>query len=193
MQRLTETVLRHRRAVALAWIALTVVGVLMVGSANSGLAYSQATPGQPGYDANAAMIKRLGLDGNEQPVFAVLRLPPGEGMRTSAGRALAASTFAAAHRAGHLGLADYANTGNPTLISRDGQTTWALIDMPNPDVGPYTAVHELLEPALKAATPPGAKLTLTGFEALQSSGAGSGGGGGPSVLVETLIGGEGRS
>ncbi len=189
MKRLTEVALRHRRIVALVWVALTVCGVLEVGSANSGMTHSQATPGLPGYDTNAALFKRFGLDGNEQPVIAVLHLPANASMNTSTGRALAARTFQAANRAGHVGLADYANTNNPTLISRDARTTWALIDMPNPDAGPYVGAYERIEPALKAATPPGATLTLTGFEQLQSSG--GGGRGGPSVLAETLIGAAG--
>jgi putative drug exporter of the RND superfamily len=71
-------------------------------------------------------------------VIAVLRLPANESMHTRTGRTLAARTFAAADRAGHVGLADYANTSDPALISSDGRTTWALIDMPNPDTGPYT-------------------------------------------------------
>jgi hypothetical protein len=48
----------------------------------------------------------------------------------AAGQAAAARTFAAVSRAGHLAVADYANTHNPKLISSDGRTTWALINVP---------------------------------------------------------------
>ena len=135
MASITHLALRHRRLVALAWIALTVVGVLTVSSATGGLSHNFNTPGTAGYDANAHIIKSLGIDGNEQPTIAVLHLPAGEGMGTAAGQAAAARTFAAANTAGHVAVADYANTHNPKLVSRDGQTTWALIDVPNPDVG----------------------------------------------------------
>jgi hypothetical protein len=50
-------------------------------------------------------------------------------MRTTAGQTAAARTFAAIPKAGHVAVADYANTHNPKLISADGTTTWALIDM----------------------------------------------------------------
>jgi RND superfamily putative drug exporter len=110
-------------------------------------------------------------------------------MDTAQGRAIAVRTFAAADKAGHLGVADFANTGNPKLVSADEQTTWALLDMPNPDEPPGTGVMERIEPALQAATPAGATVEVTGYEQLQS--AAGGGGGGPSVLIETLIGAAG--
>ena len=189
MTSITHLALRHRRLVVLAWIALTVVGVLTVSSATGGLSHGFSTPGTRGYDANAHIIKSLGIDGNEQPTIAVLHLPAGEGMGTAAGQAAAARTFAAAHTAGHLALADYASTHNPKLISRDGRTTWALIDVPNPDVGSGQGVVDRIGPALRAAAPAGASVSITGFEQIQSNG--GGGGSGPSVLIETLIAGAG--
>jgi RND superfamily putative drug exporter len=189
MTPITHLALRHRRLVVLAWIVLTVGGALTVSSATSGLSHGFNTPGTRGYDANAHIIKSLGIDGNEQPTIAVLRLPAGEGMGTAAGQAAASRTFAAVHRAGHLALADYANTHNPKLISSDGRTTWALIDVPNPDVGLGTGVVDRIGLALRAAAPAGASVAVTGFEQIQSNG--GGGGGGPSVLIETLIAGAG--
>src|SRR5262249_33129793 len=148
--------LRHRRFVALAWLVLTVVGVLTVSSATGRLSHGFSTPGTAGYDANLHILKRIGVDGNEQPTIAVLTLPAGQTMKTAAGQATAARTFAAADRAGRLAVADYANTHNPRLISKNGRTTWALIDMPNPDVGPGVGVIDRIGPALRAAAPPGA-------------------------------------
>ncbi|HEV7529728.1 MAG TPA: MMPL family transporter [Solirubrobacteraceae bacterium] len=188
MTKITRFALNHRRLVVLAWIVLTVVGGITASSATSGFSHSVATPGTPGSEANSHIAKRFGLDGNEQPAIAVLRLPAGQTMAMATGQAIAARTFAAANRAGHVGVADFATTHDPKLVSRDGRTTWALIDMPNPDIPLGTGVLQRLQPALRAAAPAGASVTLTGFEPLQSAGGGSGGGGGPSVLVETLIG-----
>ena len=115
MTSITHLALRHRRLVALAWMDPTVVGVLTVSSATGGLSHGFNTPGTAGYDANAHIIKSLGIDGNEQPTIAVLHLPAGEGMGTAAGQAAAARTFAAANTAGHVAVADYANTHNPKL------------------------------------------------------------------------------
>ncbi len=186
MTSITYIALRHRRLVALAWIALTIVGALTVSSATGGLSHNFNTPGTAGYDANAHIVQSLGIDGNEQPTIAVLHLPAGDSMATAAGQAAAARTFAAANTAGHVAVADYANTHNPKLISRDGQTTWALIDVPNPDVGAGQGVVDRIGPALRAAAPAGVSVSITGFEQIQSNG--GGGGGGPSVLVITVIG-----
>ena len=119
MTTITRLALRHRRLVALAWIILTVAGVLTVSSATSRLSHGFNTPGTAGYDANQHLWQRFGIDGNEQPTIAVAHLPAGQGMDTAAGRAAAARTFTAAARAGHLAVADYANTHNAKLISSD--------------------------------------------------------------------------
>ena len=101
----------------------------------------------------------------------------------------AAKTFAAAPRAGKLAVADYANTHNPNLISADGRSTWALINMPNPDVPLGKGVIDRIPPVLHAAAPAGATVSVTGFEQLQSANVAAGGA--PSALVETLIGAAG--
>ncbi|MBV8734184.1 MAG: hypothetical protein JO120_05325, partial [Solirubrobacterales bacterium] len=186
MTSITRFTLHHRRLVALAWLALTLAGVITVSNTTSRLSHGFSTPGTAGYDANLHIWKRFGIDGNEQPTIAVLKLPAGQTMRSATGQGEAARTFAASSRAGHLALADYANTHNPKLISRDGRSTWALIDMPNPDSPLGTGVMDRIEPALRSAAPPGASVAVTGFEQIQSSG--GGGGSGPSVLVETAIG-----
>jgi RND superfamily putative drug exporter len=186
MTKVTLFALHHRRLVVLAWVVLAVVGGATASSTTNGLSHSVATPGTAGSEANENIRKRFGLDGHEQPAIAVLRLPAGQTMQTASGQAIAARTFDAAQRTGHVGVADFATTHDPKLVSRDGRTTWALIDMPNPDIPIGAGVLERMQPALKAAAPAGASVTVTGFEALQS--AGRSGGGGPSVLVETLIG-----
>jgi RND superfamily putative drug exporter len=176
--------------VALAWFVLTVAGALAASSTTGRLTHTFATPGTAGYDTNLHLLQTLGIDGNEQPTIAVLKLPAGESMNTAAGQDIAARTFAAANQAGHLAIADYANTHNPKLISADGSTTWAVFDMPNPDIPSGTGVMDRIEPALQAAAPSGATVSVTGFEQIQTVG-GKAGGGGPGVLVETLIGGVG--
>jgi RND superfamily putative drug exporter len=189
MTSLTRFSLDHRRLVALVWLTLTVLGVLTVSSATGRLSHDLSTPGTAGYDANLHILKRFGIDGNEQPTIAVLKLPGAETMSMAAGRAAAARTFSAVERAGHVAVADYANTHDQRLVSPDGRTTWALIDMPNPDVGAGVGVIDKIEPGLRGAAPPGASVAVTGFEQIQSRG--GGGSGGPSVLIMTLIGAAG--
>src|SRR5437588_238760 len=179
MTSITRRALFHRRLVALVWIALTIAGGLTASSTAGRLTKSFATPGNPGYDTNLRIMKTFGVDGNEQPTIAVLQLPAGRSMQTAAGRAAAARTFAAAHNAGHLAVADYANTQNPVLVSADGRTTWALIDMPNPDLPLGSGVMGRIPHALQAAAPTGATVAVTGFEQIQTGGGGSG----PSMLL----------
>ena len=190
MSGVTRFCLRHRRLVALAWLVLTVAGALTASTTADRLTHSFATPGTAGYDTNLHLLQTLGIDGNEQPTIAVLTLPAGESMTTASGQDIAARTFAAANQAGHLAVADYANTHNPKLVSADGTTTWAVFDMPNPDGPAGAGVMDGIEPALQAAAPPGATVSVTGFEQIQTVG-GSVASGRPSVLVETLIGGVG--
>jgi RND superfamily putative drug exporter len=185
MTTITAFALRHRRLIVLGWLVLTVCGALTVSSATSRLTNTFATPGNPGYDANQRIERALGVDAGQNPTIAVLRLPPGQTMKTATGQATAASAFGALAAAPHVAVADYANTHDPTLVSHDGHTTWAVIDMPNPDLASTSGVAARVAGLVKGATPAGATLRLTGFEQLDAS---SGGGSGPSVLVETLIG-----
>src|SRR3954471_23869828 len=184
MTSITSLALSHRRLVVVVWLALTIAGGLTASSPTGRLTKSFATPGNPGYDTNLQILKTFGVDGSEQPTIAVLHLPAGQSMHTAAGRAAAARTFAAAENAGHLAVADYANTHNPVLVSADGRTTWALIDMLNPDLPLGSGVMGRIPHALQAAAPTGATVAVTGFEQIQSGGGGSG----PSTLVETIIG-----
>jgi RND superfamily putative drug exporter len=107
-------------------------------------------------------------------------------MRTAGSRRDAARTFAAAAKAGPVAIIDYATTHDPRFISPDGRTTFAIFDMPSPDLAKTAGTMDHILPALKAKTPAGATVALTGYEQLAAGS--SGGGSGPSVLVETLIG-----
>src|SRR6478672_12438758 len=184
MTKITPFAIRHRKLVALVWILLAAGGVLTLSSTTGRMTHTFATPGNPGYDTNLRILQTFGVDGNEQPTIAVLHLPPGQTMHSAAGRAAAAQTFAAAPRAGQLAVADYANTHNSKLISSDGRTTWALINMPNPDTPVGSGVIDRIPKVLRAAAPAGATVAVTGFEQLQATSGGSG----PSTLLETLIG-----
>ena len=184
MDTITRLALAHRKLIALVWIVLAAAGALTTSSTVGKMTHSFATPGNPGYDTNLRLLHEFGIDGNEQPTLAVLQLPAGQTMSTAAGQATAAAVFAAAPKAGPLAVADYATTHNPKLISADGRSTWALINMPNPDLPAGHGVMDRIPQILRAAAPPGAVVNVTGFEQLQTGGGGSG----PSALVETLIG-----
>lgn len=122
MTRIIASVLRHRRLVALTWVALTIAGALTVSQATSRMTYSYTTPEQVGYESNLHLTQRFGIDGTFEPTLAMLRLPSGETMRRATGQAAVARTFAAASRPGIAAVADYANAHTwpitPTLTTR---------------------------------------------------------------------------
>jgi RND superfamily putative drug exporter len=83
-------------------------------------------------------------------------------------------------------VTDYADTGNPKLVTDGGRTTWAVLSLANPDKGPGVGAGDNLGAILRAAAPRGASVTVTGFAQLLAAG---GGQGGVSVLAATVIGG----
>jgi putative drug exporter of the RND superfamily len=185
MRTIVSFSLRHRWLVLGAWAVVAVLGALTLNNTISRLTYTYSTPGQPGYEANLHITQRFGIDGTFEPTIAVLKFPAGLDMHSAAGRVAAARTFAAAARPGVVAVADYADTGNARLVSADGRSTWAVLNLANPDQGPGVGAGDDLGEILQRAAPAGARVTVTGFAQLLASG---GGGGGPSVLLETAIG-----
>ena len=178
--------LRHRWLVAGAWLALAVVGALMTNTAISRLTYTYSTPGQPGYEADLHITQRFGIDPAFEPTLAQLTLPAGQTVNSPAGRAATARTFAAAARAKVVLVADYPSTGDGKLVLNGGRSTFAVLELANPDTGPGVGAGDNLGSILQAAAPPGATVQVTGFAQLLAAGGGSGGD--PSVLLETVIG-----
>jgi RND superfamily putative drug exporter len=179
--------LRHKWTVIGVWLFLAVIGASMAKFTISRLNYTYSTPRQAGYEANLHLTQRFGIDGTFEPTIAVLHLPAHLSMNTPAGQAAAQHTFEAASRPGVVAVEDYANTHNPKLVSADGRTTWAILNLANPDTGPGVGAGDRLGPILQAAAPAGASVTVTGFAQLLAGA--TGGFADPSVFLETLIGG----
>ena len=188
MIRLTDIVLRHKRLVLLAWLAMAVAGFATIGKATSSLSTEFNIPGQA-FKADAT-IARLYHNGGDQnpPVVLTATLPPG----TAAGSATVAQAgrlFAAAARAvPGSRLADQVNTGDPRLSGTDGSINVALVFAPKPGGFSTPDPAEPMGRALAAAAPAGWQTAVTGLAQLQ---AGTGGGGGSSALTETMLGGLG--
>jgi putative drug exporter of the RND superfamily len=187
MSAVTRWALNHKMIVVVLWLGLTAAGAFAATSVGTRLTNGLPIPGQPAYEANLKMLRTFGIDGHQQPTIAVLHLPLGLSMHTSAGRVAAARTLGAAAHAGPVGIIDYATTHDPRLVSANGRTTVAIYDMPSPDLARTAATMGHILPLLRAHAPAGSSVTLTGYEQLSAGSTGAGGGG-PSVLVETLIG-----
>ena len=87
--------------------------------------------------------------------------------------------------------ADYASTGDRMFVSKDGRTTFGVIWYPPSDADPFDSAGPVLEKTRAAAAATeiaGAPVRITGIDALVSVSDESTG---PSVLLETLLGGLG--
>ncbi|GAA4627675.1 hypothetical protein GCM10023196_040860 [Actinoallomurus vinaceus] len=64
MEGFSRFVLRHKLAVTLTWLALTVAGVLATSQIGGRLAKQNTMPGRPSYETNAAIARTYGTGGD---------------------------------------------------------------------------------------------------------------------------------
>ena len=185
MLAMSRFVLRHKAAVAVFWLFVLVAGAAASAKLSSRLSPSFALPGAAGYQANEQILRLYGNGGNGYPEVAVVRLPRGQDAASPAVRQALGSAFAAvATRVSGTRVADYASTGDRAFLGRDGQVTYGLVFTPYtgelspPSLGPQVTA------AMTPRLPPGAAVTVTGMNELQSGGQAKQGFG---VLAETLL------
>ena len=194
MDSLTALVLRHRRLVALVWLAAILVGGFASSRLSSHLSQSFEIPGTRSATADAAIVAQYRSGGSETPLVPVIRLPAGESAgqpRVVAGlRAGFAAAAAVSAQNGATGrVVSYADTGDRRFLSADGRTTFGLIFTPtngNPLQDP-PARTAAVQQALQAHLPAGTRVLVTGITPLTDTGGSAGGG----VFDEILIGGLG--
>jgi len=188
---ITRFALRHRRLVALSWLAVAVAGIVSTGPATRALSDQYSVPGREGYVTNSAITRMFGNGGDGAPLVAVVTLPAGANVGSAqvrSGLADVGSRIAGA--VPHSRIASYASTGNRAFVSRDGRTTF-VVAYPPPTPGSFGQNAQAVSAAgaaLQDATVAGAPVHLTGLNALSASGQK---GGGPGLLAESLLGGLG--
>jgi RND superfamily putative drug exporter len=191
MLRLSRFVLRHKAAVVLAWLAVLIAGGAASSRVPDRLGQDFSFPGQPGYEANVAVLKTYGNGGPASPLVPVLTLPAGTTVDSPAVRAALGQAVQRleADPGRRLRVLSYASTGDRGLVSADGRTTFAVVFPPyRAQQGPDPTLAPSIADALRRALPPGTTVQVTGLEELSAqavSGRDSG------VLVETLVGGLG--
>ncbi|MGI5238509.1 MMPL family transporter [Dactylosporangium sp. CA-139066] len=177
--RLSRFVLRHRRAVVLAWLVLLVAGGAAAGRLSGRLSHDFAFPDTAADRANHAILATYGNGATAYPLVPVVVLPPAVTPDDPAlGRA-----FAAAAADPSLRVVSYSTTGDRRFIGKDGRTIFGLVFTPPARGGPDYAAR--VSAAMSAALPPGATVNVTGLDELSTV---DGTGSGTSVLTETLIG-----
>jgi RND superfamily putative drug exporter len=192
MASLTRWVLAHKRIVTVSWIVLTIAGIMASGPASKALNQKFSVPDKEGWETSIAIAKRYHNGGDTNPLVPVVTLPAG---RTVASPGVKAdlTKLDGRLRAALPGarIASYGSTGDRAFASKDGRTTFAMV-WPRPDAGSTFGDNPNAEKAARRAiagqTVGGARVHLTGFDALQQQ---TGGGQGPGVFLEALIGGLG--
>src|SRR5919204_6743667 len=185
MTRLAHLVLRRRRAIVLAWIALTLLGAYSANAVSKRWLEQFSIPGYSAYEANQRTLKTFGT-GENAPLVAVFHSNGDVRKVTGIRHAIAA---AAAQNPGSR-VSSYFSTGNGAYVSRDGHTTLAELYPPGNQGFNGTVKIKEARKALKEATPQGVQSDLTGRDPLQEEASG-GDTNGPSVLLEATIGGAG--
>jgi putative drug exporter of the RND superfamily len=191
---LTRWVLAHKRTVVISWIVLTIAGVMASGPATDALDPEFSVPNKEGWETNQTIAQHYrGTGGDTMPLVPVVTLPKGTSADSPAVKADLAKLDTKLERAlPGSRLASYASTGDKAFVSKDGQTTFALIyPTPDPDsaFGENPQAEKAASAALKGAAVAGQPVHLTGFDALfEDSGADSDG---PGLLLEAVLGGLG--
>jgi putative drug exporter of the RND superfamily len=183
LERLAHFVIRRRRLVVLAWIGLTIFGLFTTTRLSDRWFESFSIPGYSAYEANQRTLKTFG-SGEQASLVAVFH---SDGDITREKGIEKAVTAAAAVNKGSR-TSSYFTTHSDAYLSKDRHTTFAEI-YPTGNPGFNSNVHiKRVRAALRAATPPGVTVNLTGRDPLQED---IGGTGGPSLAIEILIGGLG--
>jgi putative drug exporter of the RND superfamily len=188
--RLARWSLAHRWIVVAAWVVLALGGGLAAAQSGHRLSVAFDLPGQPGYETNAAIVRAFGSGGDNPPLVAVVRLPPGTTVDSPGVKGQLAAAFGrAAATLPEARAASWPSTGDRAFVSADGRTAFQML-YPVPDFNssnPYAAALPRLTRAVAGLRVDGAPVLVTGASILSSGGSG----GGSSVLAETLLAGAG--
>jgi len=184
LARLAHLIVRRRKLVIAAWIALTLFGAFSAGQVSKRWFESFSIPGYSSYEANQRTLKTFGT-GEQAPLVAVFRTSGDVTKETGIAKAIAA---AARINPGSR-VSSFWSTGSRAYVSTDGHTAFAEIYPPATPTFSSSVHIAQVRSALKSTAPPGVTTYLTGRDALYD--ASSGGGQGPSILTEAMIGGLG--
>jgi RND superfamily putative drug exporter len=187
MERLARLVMHHRRVVSATWLALFIGGILATGPLSDRWTLDFSLPGQAGDNAEQELIDKHGVSTFDTYV-AVLTAPEGETIaQNEEAAATVLATAVAAVPDLTVRVVDLASTGDQGFVTKDGRTTYALIQAPVPTVfGPY--IEKQLDPALaEAARAEGMRGVLTSYGLLSAGGDQESSG----VLAEVLLGATG--
>jgi putative drug exporter of the RND superfamily len=185
VERLTRFVMKHRRWVFAFWLAVFLVGGATAGKLGDRLSFDFSLPGQEGYETELKLAKAYGTSATPSyiPTFTV---PAGETVQQH--RADIAAVSDQLRKYPGIRVLDYASTGDDGFLTTDGRSTFALVYAPQPQGFVDPLAEKVTATIRQAAKAQGLQVAITGYGQLA---AGSDTNEGPSIFVETLIGGLG--
>jgi putative drug exporter of the RND superfamily len=186
VERLARLVIHHRRYVYVGWLVLFIAGIFAAGAVPGRLGIDFSLPGQPGDTAEKHLVEAYGTSSFDTFV-AVVTVP--DGQTVDANKDAVEQVFKQASAVfPKVRMVDLASTGDPAFVTKDGRTTFALMQEPQPTSfapGPEAKLRAALAQAAQAK---GFGSGMTSYGQLS---AGDSNNEGPSVLVETLLGATG--
>jgi RND superfamily putative drug exporter len=175
----------HRLAMIGVWLGLIVFGGIGAKQMSKRWFQQFSIPGYSAYETNQKIVRTF-HNGEAPPVVLVFR---SNGDVTKL-RAIQQAVLAAEHANRASRSSSFFSTGNDAYVSADRRTTFAEVYPPGQNGFGATDPVKKIRSAVRAATPAGVTVNVTGNQALEDA-AGSGGNNGPSILTEALIGGAG--
>jgi len=182
LERLAHIVIRRRKLVVAAWIALTLLGAYSTKAVSNRWLDRFSVPGYSAYEANQRTLAAFG-SGEQPPHVALFHTSGDITKQKKIGTVLAQIP----DQFQGFRVSSYFSTGNRAYVSKDGHSTFATI-YPSGNSGFNSSTRAKLVRNFLRNLLPGVEVHLTGRDALQDS---QGSSSGPSVLTEALIGGAG--
>jgi RND superfamily putative drug exporter len=188
---LARFVLRHKALVAIFWLVALVAGGATSSTTVSRLIVDFSLPGQPGYETSKQILDTYGNGTDFGATVVAVTAPAGSTI--DAARPKVDALFAAVEsKYPQYRVLSPANTANdPRLFTKDGRTAYGIVIDKRftsfADKGNFVVMKPLLQEQAKAT---GLVVRTTGYVELDQ-GNSSDSSGGPSLLVETLLGGLG--
>jgi len=181
---LSSWVIRHRWTVGLAWLAITVIGIVLAPSVSSRLVSGNHFT-SAAQTANIRIAQQYG-GATSDPGVITLNLPAGQTIGSTPTAAELTAVDAAIVRAmPGVRIVSFASTGSATLVGAGGSSTVVLVYPPLAGQDIDTAEVDALIAAGKSAAPP---LTVHGTSLKALAAGNTSSSGNSSVLGELLIG-----
>src|SRR5919204_6731597 len=177
----------HRRRLSMVgvWFLLIVFGAFGAQKMSKRWFQQFSIPGYSAYETNQKIVHTFG-NGEAPPVVLVFH---SNGDVTKE-RGIQQAIVAGEHANPSSRSSSFFSTGSDAYVSADKHTTFAEIYPPGQNGFGATDPVKKVRAAVRAATPAGVTVNVTGNQALEDA-AGSGGNNGPSILTEAPGGGAG--